>query len=402
MKIGIIREGKVPADKRTPLTPQHCIALMERFPEVQIVAQTSAIRCFADAEYAALGIAVVDDITDCDVILGIKEVPKELLVPDSTMMFFSHTIKKQPHNRKLLQEIIRKNIRLIDYECLTDNIGRRILGFGKYAGIVGAYNALIAFGKRNGSFDLKPAHQCSGIAEMHSELKKVRLGNERIIVSGGGKVAHGVRETLTAAGIAEVSVPDFLTKEFAHPIWCNADILDYHELNGNPPESVEAFIRDSAAYTNTFTKFLSKADIYISAHFWDGRSAPFFTQEDVKADDFRPRVIADITCDIQGSVPTTLRSSTIESQHLWLRPTSPPPKPTHTPRIASPSWQLTICPARSQPMHRLVFGFSAELGKIITALYWKMMFRKCWNAPPLRKMESSQNTLGTWRDYVAD
>jgi saccharopine dehydrogenase (NAD+, L-lysine-forming) len=198
MKIGIIREGKVPADKRTPLTPQHCIALMERFPEVQIVAQTSAIRCFADAEYAALGIAVVDDITDCDVILGIKEVPKELLVPDSTMMFFSHTIKKQPHNRKLLQEIIRKNIRLIDYECLTDNIGRRILGFGKYAGIVGAYNALIAFGKRNGSFDLKPAHQCSGIAEMHSELKKVRLGNERIIVSGGGKVAQRCAETLNS------------------------------------------------------------------------------------------------------------------------------------------------------------------------------------------------------------
>ncbi|MCF8256721.1 MAG: NAD(P)-dependent oxidoreductase [Flavobacteriales bacterium] len=313
MKIGIIREGKLPADKRTPLTPEHCLHLMQRFPALEIVAQTSAIRCFSDEEYAALGIAVVEDISDCGLILGIKEVPKDMLVPGSTMMFFSHTIKKQPHNRKLLQAVVDRNIRLIDYECLTDSIGRRLLGFGRYAGIVGSYNALTAYGKRNGTFQLNPANQCSGIAEMHSELKKVRLGNERIIVSGGGKVAHGVRETLTAAGIAEVSIPEFLSTEFAYPVWCNADILDYHELDGNPPESIEAFIRNSTAYTNTFKKFLPKSDIYISAHFWDGRSTPFFTQEDVKADDFRPRVIADITCDIQGSVPTTLRSSTIES-----------------------------------------------------------------------------------------
>jgi saccharopine dehydrogenase (NAD+, L-lysine-forming) len=313
MKIGIIREGKAPADKRTPLVPIHCVQLMQRFPAVEIVAQSSPVRCFSDAAYAAQGIAVVDDISDCDLILGIKEVPKEMLVPNSTMMFFSHTIKKQQHNRKLLQATVSKNIRLIDYECLTDIIGRRLLGFGKYAGIVGAYNALNAFGERNGSFELKPAYQCSGIAEMHSELSKAQLGNERIIVSGGGKVAHGARQTLAAAGITEVSVADFLSKEYGHPIWANADILDYHELDGNPPESIEAFIRNSAAYTNTFTKFLSKADIYISAHFWDGRSAPFFTREDVKRDDFRIRVIADITCDIEGSVPTTLRSSTIES-----------------------------------------------------------------------------------------
>jgi len=399
MKIGIIREGKAPADKRTPLTPQHCVALMERFPELEIVAQTSAIRCFPDADYAALGVAVVDDITDCDVILGIKEVPKELLVPGSTMMFFSHTIKKQPHNRKLLQEIIRKNIRLIDYECLTDNIGRRILGFGKYAGIVGAYNALIAFGKRNGSFDLKPAYQCSGIAEMHSELKKVRLGNERIIVSGGGKVAHGVRETLTAAGIAEVSVPDFLTKEFAHPIWCNADILDYHELNGNPPESVEAFIRDSAAYTNTFTKFLSKADIYISAHFWDGRSAPFFTQQDVKADDFRPRIIADITCDIQGSVPTTLRSSTIESPIYGYD--------RFTATVADPYSEnsITIMAVDNLPCEipaDASSGFGAELMEKVLPLFLEDDVQKVLERATIAQDGTLTRYFGYLEDYVAE
>lgn len=312
MRIGIIREGKTPPDMRTPLTPQHCAELKQRFPQLETVAQRSPVRCFSDEEYRDADIEVVDDISDCDIILGVKEVPIDMLVPGSTMMFFSHTIKQQPYNRTLLQEIVKRDIRLIDYECLTDSIGRRLLGFGRYAGIVGAYNALIAFGRRSGSFGLKPAYQCSDIAEMHRELKKVRLGTERIIVSGGGKVANGVRETLKAAGIAEVSVADLLNREFDHAIWANADILDYHERDGRPPESIEAFIRDSAGYDCTFRKFIDRADIFISAHFWDGRSGRFFTEKDVKRDDFRIRVIADITCDIKGSVPTTLRASTIE------------------------------------------------------------------------------------------
>jgi alanine dehydrogenase len=312
MKIGIIREGKAPADKRTPLAPQHCAALMRRFPQLSIEVQSSDVRCFSDAAYLEAGISVVDELTGCDLILGVKEVPYAMLVEGSTMMFFSHTIKKQRHNQRLLQEVVRKNIRLIDYECLTDSFGRRLLGFGKYAGIVGAYNALNAVGLRSGSFVLKPAYQCSGVAEMHQELRRVKLNRERIIVSGGGKVATGVRETLTAAGVTEVPVADFLSKTYDHPVWANADILDYHERGGRPPESVEAFIRDSAGYECTFRKFLSKADVFISAHFWDGRSGRFFEPADVRKDDFRVRVIADITCDINGSVPTTLRSSSIE------------------------------------------------------------------------------------------
>jgi saccharopine dehydrogenase (NAD+, L-lysine forming) len=312
MKIGIIREGKAPADRRTPLPPQHCAALMRRFPQLSIEVQSSDVRCFSDAAYLEAGISVVDELTGCDLILGVKEVPYAMLVEGSTMMFFSHTIKKQRHNQRLLQEVVRKNIRLIDYECLTDSFGRRLLGFGKYAGIVGAYNALNAVGLRSGSFVLKPAYQCSGVAEMHQELRKVKLDNERIIVSGGGKVASGVRETLTAAGITEVPVQDFLSREFDHPVWANADVFDYHERDGQPPESIDAFIRNSAAYECTFRKFLGRADIFISAHFWDGRSGRFFSVADVSRDDFNVRVIADITCDVQGSVPTTLRSSSIE------------------------------------------------------------------------------------------
>lgn len=366
MKIGIIREGKNPPDKRTALAPQHCAELMLRYPTLTIVAQSSTVRCFTDEDYTAQGIAVVDDIQDCDLIIGVKEVPTAMMVPNSTMMFFSHTIKKQPHNRELLQEVVAKNIRLIDYECLTDNLGRRLLGFGRYAGIVGAYNALLAFGNRTSTYQLRPAYQCSSIAEMHQELKKINLKNERIIVSGGGKVANGVRETMKAAGITEVSIPDFLSKDFEFPVWCNADVLDYHERDGKPPESIDAFIRDSAKYTNTFKKFLSKADIYISAHFWDGRSAPFFTPEDVKADDFRPRVIADITCDVQGTVPTTLRSSTIANPtYGYGRLTEKEAEPYANDSITIMAVDNLPCEV---PMDASI-GFSAELADKIIPLF---------------------------------
>jgi alanine dehydrogenase len=366
MKIGIIREGKNPPDKRTALAPQHCAELMLRYPTLTIVAQSSTVRCFTDDDYTTHGIAVVDDIQDCDLIIGVKEVPTAMMVPNSTMMFFSHTIKKQPHNRELLQKVVAKNIRLIDYECLTDNLGRRLLGFGRYAGIVGAYNALLAFGNRTSTYQLRPAYQCSSIAEMHQELKKINLKNERIIVSGGGKVANGVRETMKAAGITEVSIPDFLSKDFEFPVWCNADVLDYHERDGKPPESIDAFIRDSAKYTNTFKKFLSKADIYISAHFWDGRSAPFFTPENVKADDFRPCIIADITCDVQGSVPTTLRSSTIANPtYGYGRFSETEAEPYANDSITIMAVDNLPCEV---PMDASI-GFSAELAEKIIPLF---------------------------------
>ncbi|MCF8461856.1 MAG: NAD(P)-dependent oxidoreductase [Flavobacteriales bacterium] len=311
MKIGIIKEGKTPPDKRVGLTPAHCEHLKLAYPELEIKVQRSAIRCFADEEYAAAGIELVDSVNDCDVIFGVKEVKHEMLAEGKTMLFFSHTIKKQPYNRDLLREVLSKKVRLIDYETLTYSNGARVLGFGRYAGIVGAYNALIAHGKRYKSFDMKPAYLCEDMAEMGHELRKIELPNIKIIVSGGGKVANGVKETMETAGIKQVSIPEFLNREFDVPVYCNADLLDYHEKDGKAPASFAEFVKDSTVWENTFSKFTKVADIFISAHFWDNKSAHFFTENDVKSDDFKVKVIADITCDIKGSVPTTLRPSTI-------------------------------------------------------------------------------------------
>lgn len=311
MKIGIIKEGKTPPDKRVGLTPAQCAQLKQTYPELEIKVQRSPIRCFQDDAYANAGIELVDDVGDCDVIFGVKEVKYEMLADGKTMLFFSHTIKKQPYNRELLREVLKKNIRLIDYETLTYSNGFRVLGFGRYAGIVGAYNALIAHGKRYESFDLKPAFQCEDMKEMGREMKKVELGNAKIIISGGGKVANGAKETLNAAGIKQVSIPEFLNDTFDEPVYCNADILDYHEKDGKAPADFGEFVKDSTVWENTFTKFTKVAGIFISAHFWDNKSAHFFSEEDVRSDDFKVKVIADITCDIKGSVPTTLRPSTI-------------------------------------------------------------------------------------------
>ena len=311
MKIGIIKEGKTPPDKRVGLTPAHCAQLKQAHPELGIKVQRSPIRCFQDDAYANAGIELVDNVNDCDVIFGVKEVKHEMLAEGKTMLFFSHTIKKQPYNRGLLLEVLKKKIRLIDYETLTYSNGFRVLGFGRFAGIVGAYNALIAHGKRYNSFELKPAFQCEDMKEMGREMEKIELRNTKIIISGGGKVANGSKETLYAAGIREVSIPEFLNETFDEPVYCNADILDYHEKDGKAPASFGEFVKDSTVWENTFTKFTKVADIFISAHFWDNKSAHFFTEEDVKSDDFKVKVIADITCDIKGSVPTTLRPSTI-------------------------------------------------------------------------------------------
>ena len=311
MKIGIIKEGKTPPDKRVGLTPAQCAHLKLAYPELKVKVQRSPIRCFRDEEYASAGIELVDSVSDCDVIFGVKEVKYEMLADGKTMLFFSHTIKKQPYNRDLLREVLKKKVRMIDYETLTYSNGFRVLGFGRYAGIVGAYNALIAHGKRYNSFDLKPAFQCEDMKEMGREMEKIKLGNAKIIISGGGKVANGAKETLNAAGVRQVSIPEFLNDSFDEPVYCNADILDYHEKDGKAPANFAEFVKDSTVWENTFAKFTEVADIFISAHFWDNKSAHFFTEEDVKSDNFKVKVIADITCDIKGSVPTTLRPSTI-------------------------------------------------------------------------------------------
>ena len=310
MTIGIIREGKNPPDKRVPFSPEQAALLHHKYG-IKVLVQPSPVRCFTDEEYRSLGLTLQEDLSDCDYLFGVKEVPTEQLIERKKYFFFSHTIKEQPYNKKLMLSLLEKEIQMIDYECLRNEKGQRLLGFGRYAGIVGAYNALLAYGKRTGRFQLKPAHLCTNQDELQLELKQLSLHQEKIVLTGGGRVAKGVIELLTWAGIQQVSPSEFLSPSEGKAVFTNVDCEHYYAHQDQPQFSYPHFFNHSSSYEVNFLPYLKQSDIFISGHFWDNVSLPLFTKEDVVAPDFKTQVIADITCDIEGSVPTTLRATTI-------------------------------------------------------------------------------------------
>ena len=311
IKIGVLREEKSPPDKRVPLTPLICSELNRKYPNIEIVVQPSKIRCYNDEEYTAFGITLQEDISDCDVLMGVKEVPKELLIANKKYFFFSHTIKKQAHNQKLMKTLLEKKIQMIDYETLTDKNNNRIIGFGRYAGVVGAYNGILGYGLKYDLFRLKPAHLCRDRAEMEEELKRVKLPNIKIALTGGGRVANGVIETLSALRIRKITPEEFLMASFREPVYCQLNPRDYVERLDDHNFDLNDFFSHPEHFVSKFSAFTKVTDLYISAHYWDPRSPKMFTTADMSAPDFHISVIADITCDLDGSVPTTLRSSTI-------------------------------------------------------------------------------------------
>lgn len=309
--IGLIREGRVPPDKRVPFTPLQVEEIMQRFPHVRIVAQKSPVRCFRDEEYENLGIPVIEDMRDCDILMGIKEVQIPELIPDKTYLFFSHTLKKQPHNKKLLQEILRKKIRLIDYEMLRDTQGNRLVAFGRYAGIVGAYNGLWAYGKRFGLFSLRRAFECFDINDLKLELRKVQLPPVKIILTGAGRVGKGAMETLDTAGIRKVSPQDFLNKTFNEPVYVQLSSVEYHVRKEGGHFNREEFHLHPECYSSLFNEYTKVTDILLAGAYWNPKAPNLFSQVEMRAADFKIKVIADITCDINGSIPSTKRATSI-------------------------------------------------------------------------------------------
>ena len=311
IKLALISEGKTPPDKRVPFTPLQAEEIMQRFPHVKMLCQPSTARCFKEAEYEELGISVQEDVSDCDILMGIKEVPIQNLVANKTYLFFSHTLKKQPYNRKLLQEILKKKIRLIDYETLKDQQGNRLVAFGRYAGIVGAYNGLWAYGKRYKLYTLRRANECFDVNDLKLELRKIKLPPIKIVLTGAGRVGKGAMETLDTAGIRKIDPADFLNSTFQEPVYTQLSSADYHLRIEGGHFNRDEFHTHPEKYTSHFSPFTKVADILLAGAFWNPAAPKLFTQEDIRENHFRIRVVADITCDINGSVPCTKRASTI-------------------------------------------------------------------------------------------
>ena len=319
-KIGLIKEGKIPTDRRVPLSPAQARQVKDSF-NVDLVVQSSEIRCFPDSDYQDMGIRIVDSVEDCDIILGVKEVPINMLATGKTHFFFSHTIKKQEYNRDLLRAILEKQVTLIDWETLTNENGKRIIAFGRWAGIVGAYNGLWTFGKRYNLFELRRAHECFDYADLKTEYEKIQLPPIKIALTGGGRVTKGSMEVLLGAGIRQVTPHDFLEKRFDEPVFTQLNTRDYNRRIGGGEFHRSEFYQNPKKYESDFEKFTKVTDLLIAGAFWDPAAPVLFHREDIVKDDFDIRVIADITCDIEGSIPSTKQPSTIEDPIYDYNPT---------------------------------------------------------------------------------
>ena len=312
MKIGIIKEGKTPPDKRVPLSPTQCQEIKQKYPQIDLVVQKSNIRKFKDDDYANAGIDLVDEVTDCDVLLGVKEVPIEDLIANKKYFFFSHTFKKQPYNRKLLQAIIEKNIQLIDWETITNSNGQRLIAFGRFAGIVGCFNGLLGYGLKTKRYKLKSAHLCEDRNEMEGELSMLDLPkNFKLVITGGGRVAGGAIEVLEKTNIKRVSPEDFLSTNFGEPVYTQLDVEDYVKRDDGAFFDIPAFFKNPSGHSSNFMRYAAAADVYVACHYWDNRSPFIFSRDDVKNPNWNISLVADVSCDIDGPVATTLRPSTI-------------------------------------------------------------------------------------------
>lgn len=311
IRIGLIRERKKLPDERVALTPKQCAYIMANNPGIQIVVQPSPTRCYTDQEYTEQGIALADDLSDCDVLMGIKEVPDDSLIPDKAYFFFSHTKKKQAHNQHLMQALIQKRIRMIDYECITYSDDQRILGFGLFAGIVGAHNGLRTYGKKTGLYDLPKAHEVKDYKELLDAYQYLRLPNMKIVMTGSGKVAAGVLDVFTRLDIEAVEPSDFLTHEYEYPVFTHLKGASLYARKDNDLFYRDDFHAHPEAYKCLFTKYVNQADVLMNGIYWESKIARLFNKEDIKRNDWRLNVIADITCDVDGSVPINIGSSTI-------------------------------------------------------------------------------------------
>ena len=311
IKVGVIREGKNPPDMRVPLTPKQSVEVQRNLPEMELIVQKSEVRAFKDANYSDLGVLVKEEVADADVLIGVKEVPLDMLVEDKTYFFFSHTTKEQPYNRTLLQTLLKKRIRMIDYEGLTDAKGVRIIGFGYYAGVVGAYNGIKAWGLRHKSFELCSALKLHSLEEMGKELEKAKLPNIKIALTGAGRVASGVNDVMDLMGMQKVSPEAYLTKSFDEPVYTQLNVEHYNKRKDGQELSREDFYANYREYESNFMRFAKVTDLYIAGHFYAEESPFIFTRKDAKSSDFNIQVVADISCDIDGPVASTIRPSTI-------------------------------------------------------------------------------------------
>jgi alanine dehydrogenase len=312
LKIGLIREGKVPADNRVALTPSQCKWIQEN-KDISIVVQSSEIRCYSDCEYKNAGIEVKEDLSECDILFGIKEIPINMLISGKTYFIFSHTRKLQSYNQKLLQAIIAKKITLIDYECLEHEDGTRLIGFGFFAGVVGAHNGMMAYGNRTGNFFLDRVYKKKNFQELIHTYFGLKLPLLKIAVTGSGRVAHGILEIMNLMEIHEAEPDEYKTTQFSYPVYVHLKGQDLYVNKLTGMYNRKEFHDHPDKYKCLFKDYISETDILLNGVYWEQKIPRLFEMDDLKNENFRIKTIADISDDRHGSVPCNLGDNTMEN-----------------------------------------------------------------------------------------
>ena len=327
-KIAIIRESRSD-DRRTPLVPAHIKELLSTFLDLSIFVQPSKHRCFSDQEYEEKGAIITEDLSACNLVLGVKEIEPDLLIPSKSYMFFSHTSKIQPDNsaaaqgtpgmdkKELLKEILKKKITLIDYENIRDDLSRRYLGFGRFAGIVGCYNSLNLYLETLGQKPMPRAHELNSYEKLKDSIGKRDFRNARIIITGDGRVARGSLEFLEFANIQKVLPDEYLQNNNSSAIFCNLPTSAYVSNKNGSIFDLQNFINSPEMYISVLNKYMPSTNMLISSHYWDPKSPRLFEKKDIEKNN-NLKVIGDITCDVNGSIPTTSRSSTIIDPYYYV------------------------------------------------------------------------------------
>jgi alanine dehydrogenase len=312
VKIALIKEGKTPPDFRVALTPSQCQEILEKFPQISLVVESSPIRRFTDEEYSAAGIVVSQDISDADIMIGVKEVPDHSLIPNKTYLFFSHTFKKQPYNAHLLKAILDKNIRLIDYEVLKDATGKRVIGFGRYAGIVGVFEGFRALGLKKNWYELPSPMSCHDRKEMESFGATAKFKSPiKAVVTGWGRVGNGAEEMIQFFGLKRISPEEFLTYSGNENVYVHLDTADYYKRSSDGGFDKTEFYQHPEKYTSVLNKYVCECDIYLACHLWKSSNPILLSKSDLQQPNHRCQVIADISCDIDGPIAATIRATTI-------------------------------------------------------------------------------------------
>ena len=327
-KIAIIRESRSD-DRRAPLVPAHIKELLSTFSDLSISVQPSEHRCFSDQEYEEQGAIITEDLSACNLVLGVKEIEPDLLIPLKSYMFFSHTSKIQPDNsaaaqgtpgmdkKELLKEILKKKITLIDYENIRDDLSRRYLGFGRFAGIVGCYNSLNLYLETLGQQPMPRAHELNSYEKLKDNIDKRDFGNARIIITGDGRVARGSLEFLKFANIQKVLPDEYLQYSNSSAIFCNLPTSVYVSNKDGNVFDLQHFINSPEMYISVLDKYMPSTSMLISSHYWDPKSPRLFEKKDIEKYN-NLKVIGDITCDVNGSIPTTSRPSTIIDPYYYI------------------------------------------------------------------------------------